>query len=81
MTSTSAGLVMCASNPGAETRSAVAGFKSVHVMLAKETFFGLGASVFDEETRSVVEWLGRYPSFGGIAIHYYDTFRELVEGK
>src|SRR5205823_3461032 len=28
-----------------ETRGAVAGFKSVHVMLAKETFFGLGASV------------------------------------
>ncbi len=64
-----------------ETHGEVAGFKSVHVMLAKETFFGLGASVFDEETRSVAEWLSRYPSFAGLAIHYYDTFRELVEGN
>jgi len=64
-----------------ETHAAVGGFKSVHVMLAKETFFGLGPPIFDEETRSTVEWLSRYPSFAGLAIHYYESFRDLVEGK
>lgn len=64
-----------------DTHQSIAGFKSVHVMLPKETFFGLGRPVFDEETRSVVEWLGRYPSFAGLAIHYYESFRDLVEGK
>jgi hypothetical protein len=64
-----------------DTHQSIAAFKSVHVMLPKETFYGLGRPVFDEEIRSVVEWLGRYPSFAGLAIHYYESFRELVEGK
>jgi carbohydrate binding protein with CBM30 domain len=64
-----------------ETHGAVAGFKCIHVMSANETFYGLGPFVFDEETRSAVEWLGRYPSFAGLGIHYYDTFRDLEEGK
>lgn len=63
-----------------ETKCVVTGFRSVHPFSPRITFRGLGRQVFEEETRSTVEWLGRYPSFAGIAIHFYESFRELVEG-
>ena len=44
------------------------------------TFHGLGRETFDEEIASTVEWLGRHPGFGGVAVHFYESFRELVEG-
>ncbi len=62
-----------------ETGQKVAGFRTIYRMPRKITFFGLGREVFDEEARSTLEWLGRYPSFDGLAFHYYDTFRALLE--
>ncbi len=64
-----------------ETHCKFAGFRTVHRMLPKITFYKLGREVFDEETRSVVEWLSPYSSFAGIAVHFYDSYRSLVEGK
>jgi hypothetical protein len=56
------------------------GFQSTHRMLPGTTFYGLGKEVFHEEIASTVEWLGRHPAFGGIAVHFYDSFRDLIEG-
>jgi hypothetical protein len=64
-----------------ETHIPVAGFRSVHSMSPRITFHGLGRQVFEEEFRSTVEWLGARPGFGGMAIHFYESYRELVEGK
>jgi hypothetical protein len=59
----------------------VQGFKANYRMLASTTFHGLGRTVFEEETNSTAYWLIRYESFAGLAIHYYPSFRALVEGK
>jgi len=64
-----------------DTHETFVGFHAEHGMSPKVTFHGLGRGVFDEETRSVVEWLSPHASFAGLAIHYYTTFRELVEGE
>ena len=64
-----------------ESKRPVAGFRSVHIMLPSITFHGLGRQTFEEEFRSTVEWLGTQPGFGGMAVHYYDSFRVLLEGK
>jgi hypothetical protein len=64
-----------------EAHVPVAGFRSVRRMSPRITFHGLGRQVFEEEFRSAVEWLGARPGFGGMAIHFYDSFRELMEGK
>jgi Carbohydrate binding domain 30 len=58
----------------------IIGFKAVRHMSPKITFHGLGREVFGEEIRSVVEWLSPYASFQGLAIHYYESYRDLVEG-
>lgn len=62
-----------------ETGKTVEGFQAVHGMPAKVTFHGLGRKVFEEETRSAVEWLSPYASFGGLAIHYYRSYQTLLE--
>ncbi|MGH6629406.1 MAG: hypothetical protein ACREB3_06715, partial [Burkholderiales bacterium] len=64
-----------------ETKRPFTGFRSVHIMLPSITFHGLGRETFEEELRSSVEWLGSNSGFGGMAIHFYDSFRELLEGK
>ncbi|MBZ5546274.1 MAG: hypothetical protein LAO07_21855 [Acidobacteriia bacterium] len=64
-----------------DTHAAITGFRSVHRMSPRITFHGLGRQVFEEEFRSTVEWLGSRPGFGGMAIHFYDSYRELMEGK
>ncbi len=66
-------------DPG--TGRKIQGFRAVHRMLPSITFHGLGREVFQEEFDSTVEWLGRHRGFGGMAIHFYDSFRELMEGK
>lgn len=62
-----------------ESREVFAGFRLAHRMGPDTTFDGLGPEIFDEETRSAIEWLSAYPSFGGLAVHYYDSFRKLME--
>jgi hypothetical protein len=62
------------------THRPIVGFEVVRHMSPKITFYGLGHEVFGEETRSVVEWLSPYASFDGLAIHYYESYRDLVEG-
>jgi hypothetical protein len=42
------------------------------------TFHGLGRAVFEQESRSAAEWLGNYQSFGGLAIHYYQSFEKMM---
>lgn len=64
-----------------ESHRAYQGFRAIRRMSPRITFHGLGREVFEEETRSSEEWLGPYPGFGGLAIHFYDSFRELLEGK
>jgi hypothetical protein len=64
-----------------DTHAVIRGFRSVYRMSPRITFHGLGRQVFKEEFRSTVEWLGSRPGFGGMAIHFYDSYRELMEGK
>ncbi|HLY60804.1 MAG TPA: hypothetical protein VKV95_08660 [Terriglobia bacterium] len=64
-----------------ETTRPIECFRTVSRMVARSTFHGLGLVVFEEETRSLREWLSPYASFGGFAIHHYESYRELVEGK
>lgn len=59
---------------------AIVAFKTVRQMSPKNTFHGLGRDLFSAETKSVVEWLSPYASFQGLAIHYYETYRGLMEG-
>ena len=63
------------------SRRPISGFRAVSRMNPRITFYGLGRKVFEEESDSAAEWLGRYPSFGGLAIHFYDSFLNLVEGE
>lgn len=64
-----------------ETKRTISGFRSVHRMLPSITFHGLSREVFEEEYSSTVEWLGSQPSFAGMAIHFYDSFRALLESR
>jgi hypothetical protein len=62
-----------------QTQLPIKGFRAIHRMSPRITFHGLGREVFEEESRSAVEWLSTQPSFAGLAIHFYDSFRELME--
>jgi hypothetical protein len=62
-----------------ETGSRIQGFRSTYRMHPNITFHGLGRETFEEEIASTVEWLSQHPSFGGVAVHFYDSFRELME--
>lgn len=64
-----------------ETARPIEGFRTVHRMARRTTFHGLGREMFEEETRSLREWLSPYSSFGGLAIHHYESYRVLLEGK
>ena len=57
------------------------GFRAIRRMSPRTTFHGLGRQVFEEEARSSTEWLSRFPAFSGLAVHFYGSFRELLEGK
>lgn len=58
----------------------LAGYRGNTRMAPSVTFSGLGRTVFDEEARSAGEWLSRYPSFAGLAIHSYEAFVVLETG-
>ena len=64
-----------------ETEQPVQGFHASRRMQPSITFHGLGREVFEEEYDSAVEWLSHRPGFGGMAIHFYESFRELLEGQ
>ena len=64
-----------------ETLRTITAFKTERRMSPKITFFGLGRQTFDEESRSVVDWLSPFASFQGLAIHYYESYRDLLEEK
>ncbi len=64
-----------------ETRGTILGFRSTYLTSMRNTFYGRGREVFLEETRSVVEWVGDRPGFGGLALHNYESFRKLMEGR
>jgi hypothetical protein len=62
-----------------QTQRPSTGFRAVRRMSPRTTFHGLGRAVFEEESRSAAEWLSAQPSFAGLAIHFYESFRELME--
>jgi hypothetical protein len=64
-----------------QTQLPIKGLRAIHRMSPRITFHGLGREVFEEESRSAVEWLSTQPSFAGLAIHFYDSFRSLMEGN
>ncbi|MGH8245324.1 MAG: hypothetical protein ACREUU_02705, partial [Gammaproteobacteria bacterium] len=63
-----------------ENGEKLTGFRSIRRMPPQTTFHGLGREVFEEEARSVIEWLSPFASFKGLAIHFYDSYRKLLEG-
>jgi hypothetical protein len=64
-----------------ESGQVIQGFRASRRRQPSITFHGLGREVFEEEYNSAVEWLGHRPGFGGMAIHFYESFRELMEGE
>jgi hypothetical protein len=62
--------------PGSDRK--IAAFRAIHQTPPAITFHGLGRKVFEEESRSAAEWLESYSSFGGLAIHYYQSFQALM---
>jgi hypothetical protein len=64
-----------------DSNRALPSFHAVRRMLPRTTFHGLGPQGFEEETGSSDEWLSRYPGYAGLAIHFYGSYRELLEGK
>jgi hypothetical protein len=64
-----------------ESGHPVRGFRSIRRMSPRITFHGLGRTVFEEEAASSNEWLSHYPGYAGLAIHFYDSYQELLEGK
>jgi hypothetical protein len=64
-----------------ESGRPVRGFRSIRRMSPRITFHGLGRTVFEEETASSNEWLSRFPGYAGLAIHFYDSYQELLGGK
>ncbi len=61
------------------SRRAIAAFRAIQRTPPVITFHGLGLDVFEEESRSAAEWLSPYSSFGGLAVHYYQSFQALME--
>lgn len=55
-----------------------AGITATHVMHPKITFGDNTVDHIHRETAAAQEQFQRYKSFGGIAIHYYKTFRRIV---
>ena len=56
----------------------MAAFRAVRRTPPVTTFHGLGRNIFEQESRSAAEWFGHYPSFGGLAIHYYQSFQKMM---
>jgi hypothetical protein len=50
-------------------------------MPAGITFHDLSREILEEEMRSIDEWLSPFSSYDGLAIHHYQSYRELLEGK
>lgn len=67
--------------PDSEAGGRIQGFRCTYRMQPNITFHGLGRETFNEEIASAVEWLGPHPSFGGVAVHFYESFRDLMEGQ
>lgn len=62
----------------ANSHSNVSAFRAIRRTPPMTTFHGLGRTIFEQESRSAAEWLGQYSSFGGIAVHYYMSFQEMM---
>ncbi|HUZ45392.1 MAG TPA: hypothetical protein VMW54_02020 [Terriglobia bacterium] len=56
----------------------IAAFQVIRCTPPITTFHGLGWKVFREEARSAADWFDGYSSFGGLAVHYYQSFRALL---
>jgi len=54
------------------------GFRLTHTMRSKITFADDTAEQFVAESQAAESYFNRYTSFGGIAVHYYETFRQLL---
>ncbi len=64
-----------------ETERSITAFRASRRMQPGITFHGLGRKTFEEEYSSAVEWLSKQPGFDGMAVHFYESFRELMEGE
>ncbi len=64
-----------------ETRDTVKGFRTSLGTAPQSTFHGLGPDTFKKEIGSLEEKLRQYSSYGGLAIHHYESYRELLERK
>ena len=61
------------------SRQSIAAFRAIQRTPPVITFHGLGPNVFEEESSSTAEWLSPFSSFGGLAVHYYQSFQALME--
>ncbi|HET7101075.1 MAG TPA: hypothetical protein VFJ52_07990, partial [Terriglobia bacterium] len=63
---------------GPASHRTMATFSAVRRTPPITTFHGLGRAIFEQESRSAAEWFEHYSSFGGLAIHYYQSFQKMV---
>ena len=64
-----------------ETGNEYAGFVSTSLMLPKITFADQSYEEFVQQVEAAEKEFVKSPSYAGLAIHFYDTFRKKVEGS
>lgn len=57
----------------------IPGFRAESVMLSKVTFADNSCRDFQEQTEAASRYFRRFQRFRGLAIHSYESYRELVE--
>ena len=57
------------------------GFVATSIMLPKTTFADEDYTEIQEQLELADKSFSKHPSYTGLAIHYYDTFRKKVEGS
>lgn len=65
--------------PAVDDQDAVAGFSAEAIMLAKVTFADNSSGEFREQTEAATDYFRTFKSYAGMAIHFYETYRSLIE--
>ncbi len=67
--------------PAIRARDPWPGFSAQFVMLPKVTFADNSTADFHEQAKAADQYFERFATYRGLAIHYYTTFRRLLEEK
>lgn len=65
--------------PARDEQNATAGFQAQSVMLPKVSFADNSYADFEEQTAAAVDYFRTFSSYGGLAVHFYETYRALCD--